>query len=117
MRIKRKARGWPHHPAQYADGAGAGPAAPAGARGRPGAVGQRPARGQLREGQPVFVVGMPVHDQPVGLGAARCGDDQRAVAAHPDDGPLPARGDLQGMIPPAIPHGEERSGLEVTWLW
>jgi hypothetical protein len=32
---------------------------------------------------------MPVHGQPAGVGAAtRCGDDQRAVAAHPDDGPL-----------------------------
>jgi hypothetical protein len=30
---------------------------------------------------------------------------------------LPVRGDLQGMVPPVMLHGEERSRLEVTCVW
>jgi hypothetical protein len=33
------------------------------------------------------------------------------------DQPIPVRGDLQGMVPPVMLHGEERSRLEVSCVW
>ena len=33
------------------------------------------------------------------------------------DQALSVRGDLQGMVPPVMLHGEERSRLEVTCVW
>ena len=29
----------------------------------------------------------------------------------------PVRGDLQGMVPPVMLHGEERSSPGITWVW
>ena len=56
-------------------------------------------------------------------GAQSCGEPELVGGLAEQDGarvadqPFPVRGDLQGMVPPVMLHGEERSRLEVTCVW